>query len=320
MEEICLSVIVPHYNTPDSLIKLVESIPARRDIQILIVDDNSTVDISGIEKFAAGETQRNIVLLSNTTGEKGAGSCRNIGLSKVQGKWILFADADDFFEQDLYGKIAPYLDSDYDMVYFPPTSIDLRTGELSSRHVMYMELVEKYRNKPTRKNETELKYGFCTPWSKLIRASVIQDNKIAFDQIMVSNDIMCMTKCAYYSRKIAAAKEVLYCVTRGGKTLTSEKDEARFDTRVQVLVNRYTFLREHLSKKEFRYAHIDRLALGKLVDVVLEHWGVGKLFSILKLYHRNKVRFFDIGLLNPVTLIHKAKIELSWWMDIKKHR
>jgi hypothetical protein len=109
-------------------------------------------------------------------------------------------------------------------------------------------------------------------------------------------------------------------VTRGGKTLTAKKDETRFDTRIQVLINRYVFLRDHLSKKEFRYAHIDRLALGKLVDVFIEHWGMSKLFSILKLYHENGVHYFDTGLLNPFTLFHKAKIELRWWLDIKKHR
>lgn len=165
-----------------------------------------------------------------------------------------------------------------------------------------------------------MKYGFCTPWSKLIRRSVFEEHNINFDEIMVSNDIMCMTKSAFYSKKVAASDETIYCVTRGGKTLTAKKDESRFDTRIDVLINRYTFLREHLSKKEFRYAHIDRLALGKLVDVFIEHWGISKLFSILKRYHKNKVRYFDFGLLNPVTLFHKAKIELSWWMDIKKHR
>ena len=115
-----------------------------------------------------------------------------------------------------------------------------------------------------------------------------KQNGITFDEIMVSNDIMCMTKCAFYSKKVAAAQDVIYCVTRGGKTLTSEKDEKRFDTRIEVLINRYTFLREHLSKKEFRYAQIDRFALGKLVDVLIEHWGIRKLFQILKLYHQNQ--------------------------------
>lgn len=320
MENYRLSIIIPHYNTPESLIRLVRSIPVKKEIQIIIVDDNSTQELSVFEEFMEKEQERSIFFLKNTSGVKGAGASRNVGLKQVQGEWILFADADDFFVDGFYEKVMPHLDSSYDMVYFPPTSMDVRTGEVSSRHVMYMELVEGYAKAPSLKRLTEMKYGFCTPWSKLIRADIIKNNEIFFDEVMVSNDIMCMTKCAYYSKNVAAVDTVIYCVTRGGKTLTSEKDETRFDTRIQVLINRYTFLREHLSKKEFRYAHIDRFALGKLVDVFIEHWGISKFFSILKLYHNNKVRYFDIGLLNPVTLFHKAKIELSWWMDIKKHR
>lgn len=318
MNHIDLSIIVPHYNTPDSLVKLINSIPDRDNVEILVVDDNSNVNLTGLMEYIEG--RKNVVFYKNDSGKKGAGASRNIALSHVQGKWVLFADADDFFVEGFYDRVAPYLDSSCDMVYFPPTSMDMRTGETSSRHVMYMELVEAFAKEPSLKHLTEMKYGFCTPWSKLIRTSVFRDNHVEFDQIMVSNDIMCMTKCAFYSKKIEASADVIYCVTRGGKTLTSEKDEARFDTRIQVLVNRYTFLREHLPKKEFKYAHIDRLALGKLVDVFIEHWGISKFFQILKLYHENKVRYFDIGLLNPVTLFHKAKIELQWWMDIKKHR
>lgn len=315
-----LSIIVPHYNTPDSLVRLVESIPVNDQIEILVADDNSTVDLSVFIDYMEKNPEREIRFFKNDSGVKGAGASRNVALSKVETEWIMFADADDFFVGDWFASVEIYLDTDYDMVYFPPTSQDVKTGEVSSRHVMYMELVEKFEKDANLKNLTEMKYGFCTPWSKLIRYSVIKRNQIQFDQIMVSNDIMCMTKCAYFSRKVTTSKNTIYCVTRGGKTLTAQKDESRFDTRIDVLISRYTFLRDHLSKKEFRYAHIDRLALGKLVDVFIEHWGMKKFFEILKKYHKNGVRYFDIGLLNPVTLFHKVKIELKWWMDIKKHR
>lgn len=318
MENCQLSIIVPHYNTPDSLLKLLRSIPVREDIEVIIADDNSNVSLEKLQQELKCFPM--VRFFTNAPDKKGAGAGRNTALKHAAGTWLLFADADDYFVENFWESVSPYLDTDYDMVYFPPTSVDIVTGELSSRHVMYMELVEHYRKKPTAKNLTEMKYGFCTPWSKLIRRSIVVENHIAFDEIMVSNDIMCMTKCAYYSQRVAASEKTIYCVTRGGKTLTAKKDEQRFDTRIQVLVNRYVFLREHLSKKEFKYAHIDRLALGKLVDVLIEHWGISKLFWILKLYHKNKVRYFDLGLLNPVTLFHKARIELSWWMDIKKHR
>jgi glycosyltransferase involved in cell wall biosynthesis len=313
-----LSIVVPHYNTPDSLLRLLRSIPDRDEVEVIVTDDNSTVDLTDLEWEL--QSWERVHFYKNDSGVKGAGASRNVALRHAKGDWLLFADADDFFVGDVWAVLEPYLNSDYDMVYFPPTSQDIVTGEVSSRHVMYMELVNAYGSKPTDKTLTEMKYGFCTPWSKLIRREILTKHDIRFDEIMVSNDIMCMTKTAFYSDKVAASKDTIYCVTRGGKTLTAKKDEQRFDTRIDVLIARYTFLREHLSKKEFRYAHIDRLALGKLVDVFIEHWGIGKLFAILKKYHQHGVHYFDIGLLNPVTLFHKAKIELSWWMDIKKHR
>ena len=318
MNKCQISVVVPHYNSPETLIKLLESIPDTLNMEVIVVDDKSTIDLSVIENYLTKRS--NVQFLVNDSGVKNAGASRNIALKHVTGEWILFADADDYFVDGFVDAITPFLDSDFDMVYFPPTSMDLKTGEISSRHVMYMEMILKAYKKPTLKNITEMKFAFCSPWSKMIRASIIKENQITFDEIAVSNDIMCMTKCAYHSKKIGLSDKVIYCVTRGGNSLTTKKDEKRFDVRVQVLVNRYTFLREHLSKKEFGYTHIDRQALGKLVDVFIEHWGIQKLFSILKLYHENHVRYFDIGLLNPYTLFHKAKIELQWWMDIKKHR
>ena len=42
---------------------------------------------------------------------KGAGYARNIGLSHARGKWIIFADADDFFTADCFTILNEYMDS-----------------------------------------------------------------------------------------------------------------------------------------------------------------------------------------------------------------
>ena len=306
------------YNAPDLLIKLLESVPDTKDIEVIAVDDNSTVDLSSVREYVT--KRNNVQFYVNDSGVKNAGASRNVALKHVTGEWILFADSDDFFVDGWVDAVTPFIDSDYDMVYFPPTSMDLKSGEVSSRHVMYMEMVLKAYKKPTLKNITEMKFAFCSPWSKLIRTSMMRENEIRFDEVAVSNDIMCLTKCAYYSKKTGMSNQTIYCVTRGGNSLTTNKDEKRFDTRVEVFVNRYLFAREHLSKKEFGYTHLDRQALGKLVDVFIENWGMRKFFSIAKLYWKNRIYIFDWGLLNPYTLFHKAKVELQWWMDVKKHR
>lgn len=313
-----ISVIVPHYNTPDTLLRLIRSIPIKDDIEVLVVDDNSNIPLETLQNKL--EIFPHVQLFQNDSGVKGAGASRNIALRRARGKWVLFADADDFFVEGFYENLLPYLESDYDIVYFSPTSMDEQTGRVSSRHLYYLDLVNHYCQKPTFQNLAALKYGFCTPWSKLIRLGLLYKNNIFFDEILTSNDIMCMIKCAFHSARITASDQTIYCVTRGVQTLTSRKDEKRFDIRIDVLIRRYCFLRENLSKREFRYTHTDRLAMGRLVEVIVDRWGFRKLISVLGLYHKNKVKFFDIGLLNPITLLYSAKRQLAWLTEIKKHR
>lgn len=313
-----ISVIIPHYNTPDSLLRLIKSIPIRDDIEVIVVDDNSDMPFARLQQDL--ETFPNVQLFKNDSGTKGAGASRNIALQKAVGNWILFADADDFFVENFYDKLVPYLDSDYDIVYFPPTSMDELTGKESTRHIVDVEHVSRYYKDPSLKNMTALKYGVCVPWSKLIRRGLFDEYSIKFDEIMVSNDIMCMTKCAYYSSSIAAANETIYCVTRGLQTLTTKRSEKNFDIRVDVLIRRYCFLRENLSKQEFKYTNIDRRALGILANVVIDNWGMRKFLDVLKLYRRNKIKFFDIGMLNPVILLHDVRMRLIQVIDRKKYR
>ena len=318
MRQCQISFVIPHYNSPELLIRLLKSIPDEEQLEIIVVDDQSTIDLSLAHKYI--EKRKNVTFFVNDSGIKNAGTSRNIGLRHVSGKWILFADADDFFVDGFMDAVTPFLDSDYDMVFFPPTSMDLKTGEVSSRHVMYMEMVLNSYKNPSIKNITEMKYAFCSPWSKLVRTDIIKDNNIQFDEVRVSNDIMCMTKCGYYCKKIGVSDRTIYCVTRGAKSLTTISDEKRLDTRVQIFVNRYTFLREHLSKKEFSYIHLNRQGLEKILNVFNEGYGIKKAFSIMKLYRKHDIKVFDIGLLNPYTLFHKANIVLKWWFDIKKHK
>lgn len=58
----------------------------------------------------SGKRQKNTEVLFTKEG-KGAGYARNIGLSHARGKWIIFADADDFFTADCFTILNEYMDS-----------------------------------------------------------------------------------------------------------------------------------------------------------------------------------------------------------------
>src|SRR5699024_10636407 len=126
-----LSVIIPHYNSSSSLKKLLESIPVSNYIEIIIVDDHSNeMHKNNLMEIRKKNIEKNILLYSNVEGKKGAGSCRNLGILKSTGKWLLFADSDDFFTKDFYNIIEKYFNTCYQVIFFSPTSLDVDNGKI----------------------------------------------------------------------------------------------------------------------------------------------------------------------------------------------
>ena len=108
------SIIIPHKNIPSLLRRCLDSIPERDDLEIIVVDDNSKEDtIRDLQTI-----HRNNLQIIYTKEGKGAGYARNVGISKAQGKWILFADADDFFLPNVIEKISPYSDCPQKLILF----------------------------------------------------------------------------------------------------------------------------------------------------------------------------------------------------------
>ena len=116
------SIIIPHKNTPDLLQCCLNSIPEGEDIQIIIIDDNSDPEIVDFSSFP-GQNKKS----------GGAGFARNLGLQIAKGKWILFSDADDFFNDCLNTVLDVYIDDPADIVYFKNNSIHNISNEILKR-------------------------------------------------------------------------------------------------------------------------------------------------------------------------------------------
>ena len=108
------SFIIPHKNCPELLQRCIDSIPERDDIQVIVVDDNSEED-----KKPDLRSHKNLqVILLDATRSKGAGRARNVGLDHAIGKWLVFADSDDFFVTNLSELLDKYVNDSHDIIYF----------------------------------------------------------------------------------------------------------------------------------------------------------------------------------------------------------
>ncbi|MCI9033110.1 MAG: glycosyltransferase family 2 protein [Lachnospiraceae bacterium] len=289
-----LSIIIPHYNTPELLEKLILTIPDYDDIQIIVVDDKSNVQLDKLNGIKAKYNHR-IEFYINDTLKKGAGTCRNIGLHHANGKWILFADSDDFFTDNMYESVSPYFETDYDEVFFIPTSIYIDTGETSNRHIVLEKRINDYNHNPTRDNLLKLKVATATPVSILINNNIIKKYKIKFDEVLYSNDIMFMTKVGHYSQKITTSKNVIYCITRNKGSLTTHISHDVYKIRLQEYVKVCRFLLKNYSVKDVKIMHYTCVVA--LYGAIKRHYGIKECLSVLKVLRKYNVPFFSFDLL-----------------------
>lgn len=249
-----LTIITPHYNATTTLARLIESIPVRSDIQIIVVDDKS--DLHPRDTLSK-ETLNRIILLDNESAIKGPGVCRNIGLQNARGKWILFADADDFFVPGFFTKIRKFFDSDYDIVFFKFTSITLETGDPSNRHLHTENIINNYLRKQDHCTEMQLRFKLGGPVSKMIRFDLIKENSIYFDEISSLEDVMFSAKVGLFANRIFASNDVIYCATSSGTSLSIDRSVEHFEQKCNVFIQRYRFLKENLCPDDFECLNLN---------------------------------------------------------------
>ena len=101
MSEIKLSVIVPTYNSSNTIERLIHSLSNQifKDFEIVFIDDNSTDNTVDLILKALENSNIPSQLIVNET-NKGPGYSRNRGLEKASGDYIVFIDSDDIVRED----------------------------------------------------------------------------------------------------------------------------------------------------------------------------------------------------------------------------
>lgn len=207
------SIIIPHKNTPDLLQKCLSSIPRREDVQIIVVDDNSDADMVDFEKFPGLDNP--IVEVFLTKEGRGAGYARNIGLKHAVGKWLVFADADDYFLPDLDDVMNDYENSSCDIVFFKNKAVKLPSGDVSYRGCELNRRVDLALSA----GDFSLAMLYSSPWQKFIKRELVVNNGIDFNEVRWGNDVVFMGKVAACAQSFAADERVVYCLTESDNSI-----------------------------------------------------------------------------------------------------
>lgn len=268
-----LSIIIPHYNTPDLLMRLLESITAEKgdDTEVIVVDDHSTT----VEEYQEIKKQfPGVSFYDNDPLKKNAGAARNVGLEKATGKWLLFADADDIFLPGWYKTVSEYFDKAYDIVYFAPEGKKAENNEEKAYRQRLKEDISDYLENPSEANENRLRYCMHVPWSKLIRRSMVEGKGILFDEIPYGNDSLFSARCGAAAKTIHADDRNIYCSIRNPVGLYATKNRDIYTDRSETLCRAYTFIRTQIGSRKAKQLSTASMIYKRLRGIQKNHYGI----------------------------------------------
>ena len=174
-----VSIIVPVYNTEKYLARCIDSILAQTftDFELILVNDGSK-DNSGkiCDEYAQKDSR--IVVIHKENG--GVSSARNKGIDVAQGEWISFVDSDDWISSDFLSSFT----YDADLMI---CGIEL-FGTKHSQQIPDSQHLQ---------NTTEIYTWLASnchrgyvpsPWAKVFKTSIIQNNNIAFNTSIIRGE------------------------------------------------------------------------------------------------------------------------------------
>lgn len=236
------TIIIPHHNLPHLLYRCLSSIPNRNDIQTIVIDDKS--DEQYIQYLKEIESQFVNVSFYYLSECSGAGKARNIGLKKALGKYILFADSDDFFNYCIHDILNEYKGEDADIIYFNANSLDTDSYIQTRRNEQLSGMIREYSRNQIN-GLFKLRYIFGEPWCKMVKHEIIKSNNIKFEETNIHNDTAYSYLVGYYSKKAKVDNRCLYCVTDRVNSVSRQISLERLLTRTEVFSNANKFFREH---------------------------------------------------------------------------
>ncbi len=230
------SIIIPHKNIPELLERCLSSIPQRKDVEVIIVDDNSNPKIVDFARFPGmGRPHTRVIFHKGPLGQGGSGLARNIGMDVARGRWLVFADADDFFHPVTSEMMDKYADSDADIVFFRHDSVDSTTLEpvaINTKRNRYLAELDRGgsgdsgesegRGGAGEEREDHARFMIWVPWARFFRRQMIVSHTIRFDEVRFSNNEMFSVKAGYFAERIISDPAVLYCNVRREGSLIHE--------------------------------------------------------------------------------------------------
>lgn len=133
-----VSIIIPVYNQQELILKALESIPNREDIEIIVVDDGSTDNSYDVAlNWMLKKKRVNGMIITEKREHKGVAYTVNQGYDNAHGEYVVLLGSDDYFCTGEFEKCMEELDGT-DLVYFNARINNGDVWDLNSKSADWM--------------------------------------------------------------------------------------------------------------------------------------------------------------------------------------
>ena len=274
-----ISVIVPVYNVEKYLRHCIDSILTQSftDFELLLIDDGSPDRCGQIcDEYAKKDNRIRAIHIQNG----GPSRARNIGLTYAIGKWIIFIDADDWIDINTLEILNSNLAS-ADIIYFGYKRIyPTKTTINCPMHVPCI-LSPKEIDIEIEKLLSSKEQFFGYSWNKFFLRSIIESNKIQFDENLIAREDEIFTlRYIKYIKNLAVSPTAPYNYRMLDTSLSHAPNKYRCYKKLATIVEHEL---ESLFYKKTKIAFINK-CMSYYLSAISEsvQFDIGDLSEIVK--------------------------------------
>lgn len=201
-----ISIIMPLYNAEKYLSECLDSVLNQtfKNFELICVNDASTdATLDVVQRYAARD--KRIRILQNQE-RSGAAAARNRGMKEAQGRYLIFLDGDDLYDEEMLENAFHAMERyAADIVFF---SVKKFSDE-QIYGAKEMRYGEQYRKKYCKETFSLSDYSPCTillwnggPWNKLLMKEFVLSNHLEFQDLESANDEYFSTMAMLLAEKI----------------------------------------------------------------------------------------------------------------------
>ena len=204
-----VSVIIPVYNAEKYLRQCLDSVLSQslKEIEIICVDDGSADKSRDIlREYATADERLKIMTQEN----RGPGAARNSGMEAAAGRYIMFLDADDWFEPDMLSDLYETAErNSADITVCKAERFDNRTGKtLDSAWMLKEEYLPGEAFSPEEIAEHLFQFTYGQVWDKLFYRKFLVEKELRFPEMWAAEDTAFAYKGLLQAERICVLPEV----------------------------------------------------------------------------------------------------------------